>query len=150
MITEEKNIDMPSFYHSAVQSNLVLALAEYTPTYRFLSQPTLLLNKWESEPDLAIIPKRPITNWLIDQVKIKEVPLAVIEIISPRQGTQDITEKCIKYFEAGVKSCWVLNPILLTVYVYSSETAYDVFTQKAPEIVDTSLNIRTHFDKIFT
>lgn len=151
MNNEETSIDMPSYYHSVVQSNLAAEFrVKYRNQYRALTQPTLLLEDWESEPDLAIFPKRPITNWRIDEIKIKETPLIVIEIISPRQGTQDITEKFSKYFEKGVKSCWFINPLIEIVQVYQADWKCDVFSNSSKEIQDKSFDIFLDFEQVFS
>ncbi|SFE93914.1 Uma2 family endonuclease [Thermoflexibacter ruber] len=150
MQTEEISIDMPSLYHSVVQSNLAaLFYIGYGTEYRALTQPTLLLNDWESEPDLAIFPKRPL-NWVLDEIRITEIPLCIIEIISPRQGTQEIKEKFVKYFEAGVPSCWLINPLMETVQIYSSDWQHKSFSKEHTYIQDSSINVSIEFAKIFS
>jgi len=151
MNNEETSIDMPSYYHSVVQSNLAAEFrVKYRNQYRALTQPTLLLGTWENEPDLAIFPKRPITNWQIDEIKIKEIPLMIIEIVSPRQGTQDITEKIAKYFEQGVKSCWLINPLTETVHIYSPDWKKETYFKIGEKIYDPHLNISIDFDEVFS
>jgi Uma2 family endonuclease len=151
MQTEEIVIDMPSLYHSIIQSNLAAAFrASYRNEYRALTQPSLLLGDWDSEPDLAVFPKRPITNWQNDEVKIKEIPLIAIEIISPRQIAQDIWDKCQKYLQAGVRSCWIVNPIFETIHIYDANGKKDIFSEKNPKIYDPSLNITIDFEEVFS
>ena len=150
MLTEEISIDVPSLYHSVVQSNLAaLFYISYGTQYRALTQPTLLLNNWESEPDLAIFPKRPL-NWVLDEIKITEVPLCVIEIISPRQGTQEIKEKFIKYFETGVFSCWLINPLTETIQIYTPDWKYKLFSLESTTIQDSLINASIEFQKVFS
>jgi len=147
---EEISIDMPSYNHSYVQNNLGAAFrAKYRKEYHTLTQPTLLLGDWLSEPDLAIFPKRKIV-WQIDEVQIKEVPPAIIEIISPKQGGLDLMEKFVKYFNAGVKSCWLVNPLTEIILIYSSDWKKSIFSEATPQIYDPSLNITIDFEEIFS
>jgi Uma2 family endonuclease len=39
-------------------------------------------------------------------------PLTVVEILSPNQGMEELISKADAYFEAGVKSCWIVQPLL--------------------------------------
>lgn len=147
---EEISIDMPSYNHALVQSNLAAAFRyQYREKYHALTQPTLKLNDWESEPDLAIFPKR-IIDWVNDEIKITEVPLLVIEIISPRQATQDIALKCKQYFAEGVSSCWVINPIFKTIHVYSPDWTYQLYGAGSDKIKDNTLQVEIEFEDIFS
>jgi len=72
--TEEISIDMPSYNHSLVQSNLAgLFFVNYRAKYHTLTQPTLKLDDWESEPDVAVFPKRLVTWWTRFDGKIHEI-----------------------------------------------------------------------------
>lgn len=151
MQTENENIvDMPSYNHSLLQTYLAAVLvANYRHLYHILSQPTLQLGDWESEPDLAIFPKKTI-NWHLDEIKIKEIPPVIIEIISPKQGGQDIMEKFAKYFQTGVKSCWLINPLEATILIYSPDWKRQVFADNSKPIHDPTLNISINFDEVFS
>lgn len=152
MKEDEENfvIDMPSYNHSIVQSNLAAAFrVKYRNEYRALTQPTILLEDWESEPDVAIFPKRPVI-WHKDEVKIKEIPLIVIEIISPRQAQQDIMMKLEKYFNAGVESCWLINPLTAMVSVYNQDWKRTVYADMNAEIQDAVSDISIDFEEIFS
>jgi len=137
-----------SLFHSAVQTNLIYALGKYRQKYRVLSQPTLLLNNWESEPDIAIFPQRQM-SWIVDEIKIKDVPLVCIEIISPRQGGQDLKEKFVKYFEAQVKSCWLVNPLTETIHIYYPDWKRETYATKEQQITDNSIQISIDFQEVF-
>lgn len=150
MQTEEISIDMPSLYHSVVQSNLAaLFYIGYGTHYRALTQPTLLLNEWESEPDLAIFPKRTL-NWLLDEIRITEAPLSIIEIISPIQGTQEIKEKFVKYFATGIKSCWLVNPLTETIQIFTADWKSKLFSAESIAIQDSSIDVSIEFQKVFS
>jgi Uma2 family endonuclease len=78
---------------------------------------------------------------------MSEMPLLTIEILSPRQGIQEILEKFAIYFACGVQSCWLVDPITAIVAVYSSLQERTVFS--AGEVVDEKLDIRLPFAEIF-
>ena len=47
------------------------------------------------------------------------MPLAAIEILSPTQGMRDVYVKIRAYFALHLKSCWIVNPSMKVVAVYS-------------------------------
>ncbi len=122
----------------------------YRQIYRTLTQPTFLLGEWESEADLAILPTRPIVHWHKDEIKITEIPLMVVEIVSPRQAQQDIMDKIERYFKTGVKSCWLINPLTETVYVYTPDWKRGIFSEANPKIHDTILDVTIDFQAVFS
>lgn len=67
-------------------------------------------------PDLSIFPAEAST-WQYDKVKEDDVPLTVIEIISPSQTDTELTEKAADYFAAGTKSYWLVQPLFRTVVI---------------------------------
>ncbi len=76
-----------------------------------------------------------------------EMPLLAVEILSPSQGTQEILDKFKVYFDAGIKSCWLIVPILRSVMVYSE--AEEAQTFHSGEVVDSVSDIRIPIDQIF-
>ena len=42
-----------------------------------------------------------------DILRMSEMPLLAIEVLSPKQGIYDILEKFKLYFSLGVQSCWL-------------------------------------------
>jgi Uma2 family endonuclease len=78
---------------------------------------------------------------------MKEMPLLAIEIVSPKQGMYEIAEKVRLYFELGVQSCWVVEPILQTVTVYASVDQWETFARG--DVVDEKLGIRLSIGEIF-
>lgn len=57
-----------------------------------------LRSKEEIKPDLSIYPKRGLSHPK-DILKMKEMPLLALELVSPKQGMYEITEKVRLYFE---------------------------------------------------
>jgi Uma2 family endonuclease len=76
-----------------------------------------------------------------------EMPLLVIEILSPRQGTGGILEKFEAYFALGIPSSWLVDPLTQTVHVYQSPTQRTTFSEG--DVVDPSLPIQMPMAEIF-
>ncbi len=113
----ERGKPMPSKNHSKLQIRIGSELLRlYEDQYDVLSELSLEAPNPSCVPDLCLFPAEP-SNWREDEVKVSEVPLTVIEIISPSQTDTELTEKSKAYFAAGVKSYWLVQPVLRTIFV---------------------------------
>jgi Uma2 family endonuclease len=148
--------DMGSFNHGYVQIRLGVLLdrlGKYTPIGELsLDVSGIDLSKYglsakeEIKPDISLYPKRGLFR-PSDILRMKEMPLLVIEILSPRQGVYDIVEKFKVYFDLGIKSCWLVEPIINTVTVYSAIDNYRTYS--SGEVLDDKLEIRLSLAEIF-
>lgn len=145
-----------SFNHGYTQARLIVALdrlGSYTPIAELsldVGELDLrefdLRTKEELKPDIALYPKRGRSQPR-DILRMREMPLVAIEILSPKQGTYDILEKFKAYFALGITSCWLVDPALRTVSVYSAKDAWETFS--TAEVVDEQLAIRLPLNEIF-
>lgn len=106
-----------------------------------------LRSKEEIKPDLSIYPKRGLSHPK-DILKMKEMPLLALEIVSPKQGMYEIAEKVRLYFELGVQSCWVVEPVTQAITVYASVDQWEIFARG--DVVDAKLGIRLAMNTIFS
>lgn len=145
----ERNKPMPSLNHGLIQANLIFALKlGYKDKYSVVSELSLDLSGWESVPDICIIPKMSL-NPRQDVVTVKEPPLCAIEIISPSQSVNELIAKAERYFQYGVKSCWIAIPALQNIYVFSSPDDYEMY--KASETLsDPVLDIELALKEVFS
>lgn len=90
----------------------------YGEKYTAMSEITLALPDRERVPDLGIYPKVHY-NPSDEEIRMTEMPLCAIEILSPKQAVFDLIIKSKEYFDAGVKSYWLVNPLLENVHVFS-------------------------------
>ncbi|MBL8799378.1 MAG: Uma2 family endonuclease [Planctomycetia bacterium] len=74
-------------------------------------------------PELAA--KNPNDTTLIDGV-----PILAIEILSPNDTLEQITEKVTEYLDAGVLMVWLVNPYDHTVVVHRPGLAPEMFNQR--------------------
>ena len=143
----ERNKPMPSLNHGSIQANLIALLYSFK-TYRVISELSLNLSDWPSVPDLSIYPKRPL-DFNNDLIKVQEPPLCVVEIISPSQSLNELTDKARQYFEHGVQSCWLVMLPLTTVCVFSSPNDYTFYRAHETlrdEVLDISLPLKEVFE----
>ncbi|MBI3958930.1 MAG: Uma2 family endonuclease [Chloroflexi bacterium] len=119
---------MPSLNHSLAQSALIVELSrKYGDEYTILSELTLEMYP-AATPDVAIYP-RLSPNWLRDEIRKTQPPLLVVEIISPSQSVDELIPKIERYFEMGVRSCWLVQPPLQQIAVFTPEMQPEVFTR---------------------
>lgn len=148
------SIDMGSFNHSSVQANLAFLLKRLGK-YRVSTELSLdvsgaqlkhLKIKDEFKPDVCLYPKRGLSR-PFDILKMTEMPQLAVEILSPRQGTEEILLKFAAYFQLGVHSCWLVDPVTENVVVYSALDQHKTFSEG--ELVDATLEIQLQLDEIF-
>ncbi|MEM7134713.1 MAG: Uma2 family endonuclease [Chloroflexota bacterium] len=98
-------------------------------------------------PDICIYPKRQLVK-ADDIMKMTDMPLMVVEVLSFRQITSSLVEKFRAYFALGVQSCWLVDPVTQTVHVYSSNDQWRSFSM-TDELVDEVLDIRVAVAELF-
>jgi Uma2 family endonuclease len=145
----ERGKPMPTLNHSIVQGNLNFALQlHYRTQYRFLPEINLTMPvKPDMVPDIAIYPKLQI-DFLHDVKSMTQMPLTVIEIVSPSQSNDDILAKFERYFLAGVQSCWLVLPSFKAISVYAAIGQYQFFTDDTT-LSDPVTGIKLPLNDIF-
>jgi Uma2 family endonuclease len=104
----------------------------------------------ELKPDICLYPKSIGYSKPRDIIKMLEVPLLTIEILSPTQSVDELLAKIQAYFAMGVKSAWLVMPAFESIMVYVSMTDFKLFdTKRDTEIIDNTLDIRLPLQKIF-
>jgi Uma2 family endonuclease len=144
----ERNKPMPSLNHGVIQGNLITELnVNYRKKYTFASELSLELVNWPSVPDITILPKQKL-DFQNDQIRVYEAPLCAIEIVSPSQSINELTNKARQYFEHGVKSCWLVILPLKSICVFTSPGEYAYFRAEQT-LVDEILGIELHLAEVF-
>ncbi|MBO0934652.1 Uma2 family endonuclease [Fibrella sp. HMF5036] len=101
----------------------------------------------DTVPDIAIYPKLQI-DFFHDVTSMTEMPLTVIEIVSPSQSDAEIIAKFERYFNAGVKSCWLVLPSFQAISVYSAFGKYRFFSEN-DTVVDPVTTIECPLGDVF-
>jgi Uma2 family endonuclease len=144
----ERGKPMPSLNHSLIQSQLIGILwNQYRKDFTFASELSISLADKPFVPDLCIYPKRK-SDWQNDEIRVSEPPLTIIEISSPKQDFEDFERKLKAYFNAGVKSFWLLIPFTETLTIFYPNEKPISFT--TGEAVDKTNGIKLNVDELFS
>jgi Uma2 family endonuclease len=145
----ERNKPMPTLIHGIIQANIGFELkTAYGQKYLIASEVTLDTVPKGSTPDLIILPNQKVN--LSGEVPAKYAipPLASIEIQSASQSLDEMVNKTLIYFEFGVKSCWIVQPRIKAIIVFSSPDEYRFFHHD-DILKDSVLDIELDLQKIF-
>lgn len=77
-----------------------------------------------------------------------EMPLTVIEILSTPHSPDEILAKFERYFNAGVKSCWLVMSSFQAISVYSEFGKYHFFS-KTDTLFDSVTGIELALNEVF-
>lgn len=112
LIEEFHSEDIMSVNHSKLIHRISVALDRYESAYDILPELELELATGKCKPDVAIY-ENLSTNWFNDLIFYNQPPIIAVEVLSPKQGVTDLTDKAFKiYFPAGVKTVWLVVPML--------------------------------------
>ena len=114
--------------------------------YSIVSELSLELDGQPFVPDISVYPKLRV-DWQHDHVKKTEPPLMVVEILSPTQSLDSLVQKAEVYFGAGIKSCWIVQPVVESVVVLLPGEKLKVHT--FGEVTDPPTGITVTIDEIF-
>lgn len=143
----ERGKPMPSKNHGLVQLRIgQQILNSYEDRFDVLSELSLRSPNFPSVPDLSIFPQEP-ANWLDDEIRVGEIPLSVVEILSPSQSLTELIEKAKAYFATGVKSYWLVQPVLRTIFVLLPNSEELVFHNDI--LTDPTNGISIDLKKVF-
>lgn len=102
--------------------------------------------KDEAIPDVCVYPKHSL-SLPHDILRMTDMPLLVVEVLSPRQGTGSILETFDAYFALGIQSCWLVDPLTRIVHAFHSPTDRIAFSEG--NVIDASVGIEMSLDAIF-
>jgi Uma2 family endonuclease len=155
----EEESKMGSLYHGLTQGLLITALSQKK---KFTVIPELSLDVSQIDlkpfgikakdkliPDICIYPKGQFKKKGRDFLKVSEIPLLAIEVISPEQGTNEIIAKFEAYFSLGIKSCWLVDPLVDVVHVYSEPNQHRTYDMNDTEVFDEVMDIHLPIQDIF-
>ncbi len=159
---DEESQYMGSFNHSLVQAQLSALLLFQESRFSVFIELSLdaskidlsqfdLKAKEELKPDICLYPRTEKNTKIKkrDIIKMSDMPLLAIEVVSPRQSVDEIIAKFEAYFTLGIKSCWLIIPTLEAVDVYSQFEQHKIFEMNDTEVIDENLDIRLPIQKIF-
>lgn len=98
-------------------------------------------------PDLCVYPKGVIGLSLPDEEYLTESPLLAIEIMTTRQTVQTLVDRARIMLAAGVQSCWLVQPALDLVTVFTEGMQKTTYT--GGTITDPATGIEVALDDVF-
>ena len=111
----QKELEMRSFNHSYVCTELLLQLAQ-NKAYRPLVELTLDIENGLT-PDISVYLKDKIKpNFFQDITKYPEMPTLAIEVIPASQSIQDLLNNAKLLVKHGVKAVWTVEPFSNTIF----------------------------------
>jgi Uma2 family endonuclease len=160
-VLENEEPRMPSKNHSFLMGRITGLLFN---DERFTVMPELSLDashidldlsqfdikaKDELIPDISLYSNEVNLSEPLDEMKVKDMPLLTIEILSPRQSMNDIIAQFHAYFALGIKSCWLVMPAIKSITVYPKPNQHNTFDLNDNEMVDEVMDIQLPMQKIF-
>lgn len=128
-LEEFQSEDIMSVNHARLAYNLVKVLIPYEQQYDIMPELEFELSVDRAKPDISVCHKIPV-DWIRDTVRWKEPPVTAIEILSPRQAYNDLTDKVYdNYFPSGVQSAWIILPSVKTVQLFLPGESVKHFTE---------------------
>lgn len=136
-----------SVNHSRTIQRISTYLERYDETYDILPELEMRLNEKPVKPDVSVYPNLS-EDWDTDIIFITEPPIIAIEVLSPKQAMSELTDKTNNiYFPAGVKSVWIVVPLLQTVTIRTPDGKKVTFSEGIMK--DPVIGIEIPFDQIF-
>lgn len=146
-IEEFQTEDIMSVNHSRTIQRISTYLERYDDLYDILPELEMKLNGKPVKPDVSVYPNLP-EDWDTDVIFITEPPIIAVEVLSPKQAMTDITDKINNiYFPAGVKSVWIVVPLLQTITIRTPDGKKMTFSEGI--IKDPVTNIEMPFEQVF-
>ncbi len=122
----ERGKPPPDQSHAIAETLLAMALQrKYGQSFTVLVEVTLD-EQPPSTPDIAVFPKLQI-DWLHDVERMPQPPLLAIEIATAGHTQEALIERIAKHFDFGVRSCWLVQPPLQQIAVFTPEMQPEVF-----------------------
>lgn len=112
--------EMPSLNHSYICAQVMRQLLQ-DDSIQPLPELTLDIDNGLT-PDISVFKKEKIQpNFFEDILKVKDLPILAIEIISSSQSIQSILEKSKLLVNSGVKTVWTVEPYGRSIFVINKE-----------------------------
>ena len=115
---QERDKPLPSLNHGFLQAVITGELLGHREKYTSFSELTLQIGDLRVTPDLCVYPKMSM-NFQEDVVRVTEPPLIAVEILSPTQSQQDVMDRINGMLDAGVESCWLVQPVTETITIFT-------------------------------
>ena len=118
-VVEHQVQAMPSLNHSYICAQIMRQLLK-DESLQPLPELTLDIEKGLT-PDISVFRKEQIKpNFFEDILRMKELPVLAVEVISSSQSIQELLEKAKVLVKAGVATVWTVEPYGRSIFAVSS------------------------------
>jgi Uma2 family endonuclease len=137
-----------SLLYAVLQSQFAFLLrSSYHHQYSILTELDVAFAFGKIRPSLCILSKRK-ADWLEDEIIVQQVPITTIEILSPEQSLNSLTDRIYKkHFPAGVKTVWLVVPTVRMVSILLPNRQQLNFSQG--QVTDPVTGIQLALKEIF-
>jgi Uma2 family endonuclease len=142
----ERGKPMPSRLHSLTESLLSAQLWQNSSNYHIHNELTLDIDGYETTPDLSIYPETDV-DYTRNEVRVNEPPLVAIEIASPTKSTQVLIDKIRGLLDAGVRSCWLVQPALRIITTFDETMHSQTYSEGI--VTDPATGIEVALEEVF-
>lgn len=143
---QSRDKPLPSRNHGYIQALITGAILRFRDTYTPFGELTLQLGELKVTPDVYVYPKMSV-NFQEDVMRMTEPPFVAIEIENPSRSTQDVVDTITDMLEAGVQSCWLVQPATETVTIFTPDTKPTTVSEGT--VSDPATEIEVEIDAIF-
>ena len=126
----ERGKPMPTWNHALLQKRILVKIeSRYEGQFSVFPELNLSVLGDKLVPDLAVFAGS-LGFLAHDQNIVSDMPLLVVEILSPSQSVTELTAKAERYLQAGVTSYWLVVPELMTISMSSELGVYQTFNRQ--------------------
>lgn len=128
-VPEEK--EMPGARHGMVAMRLAIRLGSFVEANQLgvaFTEVNFNLGHNERIPDLSFVATERIPPEGVPEGVWQIPPDLAVEIISPNDLHEKVSNKVLEYLEAGVKQVWIVSPEIRTVTIFRSMEQVQVFS----------------------
>ena len=108
----------PSYKHQQAARRVANLLEQSLRELTVVEAVTVVMGARERIPDVTVITSPP------EGAHVTELPLAVVEVLSPGNRNEDTVVKSPEYLTAGVSQYWLVDPIGRVVEVFENAGTY--------------------------
>ena len=127
-VPEEK--EMPGARHGMIAARLLTRLNNFIEANQLgvaFTEVNFNLGHNERIPDLSFVAANRIPPEGVPEGVWQIPPDLAVEIISPNDLHEKVSNKVLEYLEAGVKQVWIVSPEIRTVTIFRSMEQVQVF-----------------------
>lgn len=145
----ERGKPIPTWNHALLQKRILVKIeSRYEGRFSVFPKLNLSVLGEKLVPDLAVFAGS-LGFLAHDQNIVSEMPLLVVEILSPSQSITELTFKAERYLKAGVTSYWLVVPELMNIAISSEAGVYQTFNRQ-DTLCDPATGIELELAPLFS